>query len=215
MSDWSNSTGLSSPTRRDILKRGAAGGALLWSAPAILTIARAGAQSSPCPGCTSSAFGLRLNATTLGEGGCEAAETVGPVTANVICGQTGTGCSANASIADVTIVSDEVVGTVTAVSSSAEVACDCATGGSGPSGTATLAGLSLLVGDIPLEESGPLPCNQVLIDALGVKIVLNEQTCDGGVLTVNAVHIIAPVLGDLILAQSQADVAGCTCATCA
>ncbi|MGH2746788.1 MAG: hypothetical protein ACRDKB_02540 [Actinomycetota bacterium] len=213
MADTSISTSHRSPTRREVLKKGAVGGALLWSAPAILTLSRAGAQQgTPCPGCTNSAFGLRLNTDTFGEGGCVQDVTAGGVGATVVCGNTGAPCSASASIATFSAdIPGVITGSASAITSSAQAPCDCATG---PTGSASVADLSVTVGGTTETASGSLPCNTVLIDELGVVVVLNEQTCDGDVLTVNAVHITGPSL-DLILAQSRAGVAGCACTACA
>src|SRR5918996_5519001 len=93
--------------RREFLKRSAAAGGLIWAAPALTTIGRAGAQGSPPPGpqcqCQNFAMGLDISGVgTFGQGKCEANVTAGGVTASAVCGttsQNGDVCRAEASVA--------------------------------------------------------------------------------------------------------------------
>jgi hypothetical protein len=57
-------------------------------------------------------------------------------------------------------------------------------------------------------------CNGTFSATAGVVILTNEQSCDAttGQLTVNGVHVTAPI--DVILAQSKAGAKGCSCKAC-
>lgn len=216
--------------RRELLKKGALGGALVWATPSVATLSRAAGQTAtPAPpgecDCRASAFGLRVVIPalgidqTLGVGGCvaEAGVTVGAVgtatvKAKAVCGNTstsGTSCSASASIAEL----DVVVGpallptltvSATVLTSSASGSCDpCAT-----TGTSSLA--SLKVNNIAVNVTGA--CN---LDALNLGLVkVNEQTCSGGTLSVNALHVNVAGIVEVIAAHSQAAAAGCPCIAC-
>jgi hypothetical protein len=111
-------------------------------------------------------------------------------------------CSASA--ADV----NALTGTLTATLISSTCTADSA---GMLTGSTTLAGAAL--NGTPITNVTPAP-NTVLLDALGVKIVLNEQTTTTNaagetVLTVNAVHITVtdPITGlvteDIIIASSE------------
>jgi hypothetical protein len=45
-------------------------------------------------------------------------------------------------------------------------------------------------------------------------VFVNEQTCNGNNLVINAIHIIVPGVLEVIAAHSLSGASGCACATC-
>jgi uncharacterized repeat protein (TIGR01451 family) len=134
------------------------------------------------------------------------------------------GATADASVqrANVTLVGVLPLVTLAAeeIRSSATLSGTCA-GGLAPAGSTTLVNLRL-GGSLgaSVTVNGAVAPNTVLLDAAGIRVVLNEQTSatSGGItrFTVNAVHVSAHgavtalgvLSGDVILAQSSAQL-GC------
>jgi uncharacterized repeat protein (TIGR01451 family) len=133
--------------------------------------------------------------------------------------------SADATVDDLEIL---IVGTlqlltITAdtVVSTADISGECGVSGLTATGTTTIegAGVGGTLG-VGLSIDASPPPNTVLLDLLGVRVVLNEQIVSGdGVnsrgITVNAIHVdltntiltlIGALSGDIIIAQSQAQV---------
>ncbi|HEX2027375.1 MAG TPA: twin-arginine translocation signal domain-containing protein [Nitriliruptorales bacterium] len=206
-------------SRRDFLKRSAATGALMWSAPAILSLPGGGAWANqypcPCPGCDAQATAASIGQLALvrSDSGCQclANATLGSGTpslsAQVACAEANdAACTARAFLAGVRIQ----IGLNTFITATTLSSCvDCGTGNS------FVADLALLVGSqsTPLQLSAN--CNGTVL-GLGnlATAVFNEQTCANGVLTVNALRVT--VLGiDVIVGQSKAGAAGCPCQACA
>ncbi|MGH2691705.1 MAG: choice-of-anchor P family protein, partial [Actinomycetota bacterium] len=189
-------------SRREFIKRSLVAGAAVWSTPSILTLsgARTWANSYPGACCNADAFGLRVIIPalgidqTFGVGGCVADVSVGAagtatVEAAVVCGDAptpaGGPCEASASIATL----DVVVGptllptltvSATVLTSEASAACPpgCDTMGSSSIATLSVNGINVNVS---------LACN---LDALGLGLLtVNEQTCAGDTLEVNALHV--------------------------
>lgn len=199
-------------TRRDIIKRTAAGGVAVWAAPAILSVSRAAAASPLCCACDNDATALRVSGTGLLDDIDITVEgdpcVVGPVSADllsasVLCSETGCAadtCFANASVAAVTIGAlgpFAAILSTTDIVSTASAPCDCA---APRTGTTTIANLTVAgINVVPvIVPAGTVPPNTIvgpLAINLGaasgsVTIALNEQTCLGnGQLQVRAVHI--------------------------
>lgn len=206
-------------SRRDFLKRSAAVGVVAWSAPAILSLPGGGAWAGhypcPCPNCDAEATAIRTPLGDLGhtEDGCTCTlnQTIGPVAAQVVCAEANDEhCTARTFLEGVRIeLAPNTFLTASALSS-------CVTCGSGDSYVADLA---LLVesplGDTetPLQLSAS--CNGTVL-GLGdlATAIFNEQRCDNGVLTVNALRV---TIGgqDIIIGQSKAGAEGCPCTACA
>ncbi|MGH9243687.1 MAG: choice-of-anchor P family protein [Acidimicrobiales bacterium] len=212
-------------SRRSFIRRSAIAGGAAWAAPAVVSLSSAGAQVGtprPCP-CTADAFGLRVVIPplgideTFGVGGCVADTGVvgvpgtATVSAQVVCGDATTGdvCTGAASIADLgVVVGPELLPTLTVdatiIESSASAACDpCST-----TGSSSIA--SLTVNGIAVDVTGA--CNLDVLD-LGL-VFVNEQTCTGDTLEVNAIHILVPDIVEVVVAHSEAGGAGC-CTACA
>lgn len=211
-------------SRREALKKGAAGAAVLWAAPAVTTFGRAQAAVSPPPGCacTASGFALLATGTILG-----VSVDVGPVSGPAVVNVAGLvvaellaveldDCSAGS---EVTSLQVNVPGILTVAASvlraDIDAPCDCRPG----SGSSSIAGLTVNGTDLLVSVTGAP--NEVLLDAGGIRVVVNEQLCDGGAGVVRALHLTAnivdPILGtplvtlDLIVAEARAGVAGCPC----
>lgn len=209
---------LMDPSRRDFLRKGAAATAFVWSAPAILSLpgARAWAQGSPCPGCTSSAFGLRVLGQTFGENGCEPVDlSAAGITAEAACGETTAPCGANAEVTNLVVANALINLSATFLSSQAEAPCDCSAPATGSSVINTV---TVTAGSVTETVNGVSTCNNSVapgvLGPLGITLILNEQVCSGDTLTVNALRLTTPAF-ELIAAQSQAGVEGCGCAACA
>lgn len=217
------------PTRRDVLKRGAAAGAVVWSAPAVLSlpVGRAWAQQyGGCP-CTAGAFGLRVIIPalsideTFGLGGCEAAVAEGApgtatVAATAVCSSVDSdgaddACAADASVAGLNVVvgspaAPDLAVVASVLTSSARASCEQC----GTAGGSSIASLS--VNNVSVGVAGG--CN-FDVGGLGT-VIVNEQTCGpDGTLSVNALHIIAPGGVEVIVAHSEAGAPSCPCAACA
>lgn len=215
-------------SRREFLKKGAAAGTLVWAAPSIATLpgGRAWAQTYPrdCP-CTADAFGLRVIIPplgineTFGVGGCVADVNVGvagtaTVTSATVCGEADSdgsdgACSANASIETLNVVvgpplAPTLTVAASVLTSEATAQCDPCNN----TGTSTIA--SLVVNGITVTALSE--CNN---DVLGLGLItLNEQTCAGDTLSVNALHITVSGIIEVIVAHSEAGGVGC-CTPCA
>jgi hypothetical protein len=96
----------------------------------------------------------------------------------------------------------------------ANAAATCgANGQPGLSGSSQLVGLTARALGIPLNVPINAAPNTTLINLLGIKVVLNEQTTANGEITVRAIHVTAPALGiDVVVAEARADYNGNPCA---
>ncbi len=135
----------------------------------------------------------------------------GPLTARVLQSSTENrddGATSKASVADVILTDGKTVLIIKAASSRADVTC---TGGQPTfSGSSQVVGVTIIQpGRLPrvIAVGGP---NQV-ITAGPISVVLNEQTTTPDSLTQRAVNASTP-LGDLVVAESIADVNGNPCA---
>ncbi len=201
--------------RRDFLKKGAVAGGLLWVAPAVSKVAIAkAAPGSPTPvGCTcaANAFGLQVIIPSLainqtfGVGGCLTGNiTVGvpglSVFASAICGDV-TGCAATASIANLKVETSALSVHATVLRSAASASCTpCNT-----TGDSQIANLKINNAQVSIGT-----CN---LSLLGL-VVVDEQTCVGDTLSVNALHILVPGLIEVIAAHAGAGATGCPCTVC-
>lgn len=129
----------------------------------------------------------------------------GMLTANVLHASTigeGDRSRSEASVADLDLT---VAGhRISAVFLMARAAANCSTsGGPGISGDSVIAQLS--IDNQSIAVSGQ--ANQTIILLDGMKIVINEQKSDGhGDITVNALHVMAAGIADVIIASAHADV---------
>lgn len=214
-------------TRRDALKKGAVGGALLWAAPAITTVSRASAvdQGTPPPPptctCTASGFGVSATGNILGT-----PIAIGPVQNAVQVGNPGdliyvegvftnvdedpAVCSVESGVALFELSTVGAILSVETVTAQVSAPCDC-TG----SGSTTIASLVLNATDLSVLITGEP--NQTLIDTGGITLVVNEQFCNGDEGVVRAVHLTVDLAGpvqlDLILGEARAgnDNDACPC----
>lgn len=221
-------------SRRDALKKGAvgaAGAAVLWAAPAITTMSRAGAVGTPAPAdceCTASAFGLWIRSTILG-----IPLNVGPLSNVLTVGAPGdllfvsvlpattdeadAVCRANAAVAllEINAPGTLVLNSAT-LTSSASAPCSCV-GGGGASNIQSLTVNGQVLVDVVGNVNAASPPNTVLLNALGLKVVVNEQLCDNNALVVRALHVTFtdPISGlvtlDVIVSESRAGNTECTC----
>lgn len=213
-------------TRRDALKKGAVGGALLWAAPAITTVSRASAVAPgtppPPPTCVCTASGFAVSAT----GNVLGTEiNIGPVENAVQVGEPGDliyleglftnidtdadVCSAESGAALLEISVVGVILSAEVLTASVSAPCDCS-----GSGETTIASLVLNASDLGVLITGE--ANQVLIDAAGIRLVVNEQDCEGTQGVVRALHLTVDLIGvqlDLIVGEARAgnDNEACTC----
>lgn len=212
-------------TRREFLKKGAAAGAVTWAAPAILSLpaGRAWAQYGGCP-CTANAFGLHVIIPSLGindmfgVGGCEATVAQGApgtatVAATAVCSSADSDgsedlCAAEASVAGLNVVvgdplTPDLTVMASVLTSSARASCEQC----GTAGGSSIA--SLAVDGTTIPVSGACNLN------VGGLVIVNEQTCAGGTLSVNALHVTVPGVAEVIVAHSEAGAQSCPCAACA
>lgn len=136
---------------------------------------------------------------------------VGPLTARILQSSTENrddGATSKASVADVVLTDGTTTLIIRAASSRADVTCT--------DDQPTFSGSSQVVG-VTIIQPGRLPRtvavggpNQV-INAGAITVVLNEQTTTPDSLTQRAVNASTP-LGDLVVAESIADVNGNPCA---
>ncbi len=208
-------------SRRQFLKKGAATGAVVWAAPAIVSLPGAAAFAAgtprPCPECP--ACDAEATAVAVGnlvavqeDAGCTCLANVAlgsgspSVTAQVACASADdAACQASAFLAGLRIqLAPNTFLTATVLSSCVH----CGTG------RAFVADLALLVGTVatPLQLSAN--CNGTVL-GLGTlaTAVFNEQTCTNGVLTVNALRVTVAGI-NVIVGQSRAGAAGCRCEPC-
>lgn len=224
-------------SRRDLIKKAAVGGGLVWAAPAITSVAHvhAAAAGTPPPTttttsttappttcvCTGSAFALSatglIDLGPIGSDPGTVDETEGALSigASLLASSFDSGsCAASASVAtlDVALGGTDVI-SATVLESMVDAPCDC-------SGTAdsSIESLTILGADINTAV-GPntnLTIGPVL--GISVEVVLNEQFCDpSGEGVVRALRISIAALGveqEIIVAESRAGNDVCTCACC-
>lgn len=229
MADNSISIPHGSPTRRELLKRGAAGGVLIWSAPAILSLPAGGAraQATPQPGqCPGTAKDFQVDFTGPVTGqvgptrqfpqspGCLAnlaatfpGATDPFATATEGCaGATGTppNCCTFAQIAGANADLTDINAAFDVQFSATVLRADACCTPTGRTLDSTIAMTSLTIGgtNVPVDAD-PAPNTTIPVPGLG-NIILNEQV--GG--TVRAVHIVLadPILGqgvDIVIAEAS------------
>lgn len=215
-------------SRREFLRKTAKAGAVVWAAPAITSLSAgpawaqtAGTGPPPPPPencCTADAYGLRVIIpllsidTTLGVDGCVVDTgvlgdpAVATVRAAAVCGETakpaGGPCNATASVASlaVTIGADTSIA-ATVLGSSAEAPCapNCDTNGNSTILTLVINGEPIDVGTDPN------------FDVAGL-LVVNEQICNSGLFTVNAIHITVPEIIEVIVSHVVVGSQNCGCA---
>lgn len=226
-------------SRRDFLKKSLVAGAVVWSAPAVTSLpgGRVWAQPYPCPNpagpCTVDAFGLQVTAPLVGTLTFPAAPGPSPTCVinptvpgtidllATICGDVdAAACTANGYVENLDIKILGLLNVVllsvqaTVLSATASVSGDCPPCSS--TGSSIITGLVVNGGAINVTS----PCNTV-IPVLNpplnlANVFLNEQTCDGDTLTVNALRVEVPALGiEVIAGQAQAGSPGCECVVCA
>jgi len=212
--------------RRDFLKKSLVAGAVLWAAPAVTTLpgGRSWAQTygAQCT-CNGSAYALSVSLlggppTIFGQDGSVA--TVGPIpvpgggniTATLLeADDTSTvngTCDAHAEVASLRVT----IGTgPTALKVVAKVLFSDAQAGCAPCGTVGASSIaSLTVGTTTINVTGA--CN---LDVLGLGLVfVNQQSCSGNTVAVNALRITVPGIADIIVAHAEAGSSNCACATC-
>lgn len=222
-------------SRREALRRGAlVGGAVLWVTPVVQSVGMspaAGQTTSPtpppancpnCPTCAASATGLSALGLTAGVASGTACQclvnanlnagSVGGASAQVVCGRADSpGCRA----------SSYVEGAVVRIASNAVL--EAATLGSCVScGTGSAYVLRLFLATTALGQTTRTAltvgtgCNTAVIvpGFPGVTVVANEQTCSGGVLTVDALRVTVDGV-TVVVARSRAGASGCACQPCA
>jgi hypothetical protein len=221
--------------RRDFLKKSLAAGAVVWSAPVVTSLpgGRAwAAQYRDCT-CTGDAFGLRVKIPllsidqTFGVDGCVANVSVGnatvaAVTASAVCASDASsvngGCSGLAQIASLDVRAGSaalptLTVSATILEATASSLCEppCSTTGNSTIARLTIGGTLVPGGLQVIATSG---CNNDILN-LGL-IVFNEQTCDGNLLNVNALHITVPGVIEVIASHAEAgvDVPACPCPAC-
>lgn len=219
--------------RREFLKKSLVTGAVLWSAPAVTTLpgGKAWAQTYGVCNCNASAYGLFVSIPALGinsffgEDTCLANVPVGNINtgpyvqATTVCGadfsSVNAGCSAEATIATLTVrvgprLAPTLLVNATVLLTTASATCaPCNTTGDFSIASLTVGG-SLVGGTINVNVNNA--CNLDVAN-LGL-VIVNEQTCNGDTLSVNALHVQVPGVIDVIAAHSEAGATGCACATC-
>ncbi len=204
---------------REFIKRTALTGAVVWSAPAILSVSNAGAASPPpvCPTCTTcipSAYGVQVQGTVLGIG----AVNIGPipsappdfsvpvtvppvVTAGLVtvtAGEVDCACTAQAEIDSVSLLAGLI--TTGELSSIASVTCDC----SDVVLDSLVAGLTVGGAPVLTIDGSPNQTLATISTSVGlppfttadVDIVANAQSCAGGTRSVDALVITVVVTLD-------------------
>ena len=213
-------------SRRQLIRRGAVvGGTVLWAAPVVQSLTTPALGQSFYPGqgcdCTATACALRitgaLNVEECGSPGCVASIGVSGVTATALCATTEATagadavCNASASVATLNIPEINA-GLVTIPAIAATVLrssiahpCDCS------SGTAQSSVFSLSIGStvVAVQAGGTV---QVTVNGLTFSVTFNEVSCQNGVPTVRALHIVLAGLLDVVVAESAAR--GTTCPAC-
>lgn len=228
----SEDTSLRDSNRRDFLKKSLATGAVLWSAPVVTSLpgGKAWAQTYGICNCNSEAFGLFVSipllgiSTTFGADGCVANvsqgnNTVASVRAQTVCGadfdSVNAGCSGEATVATLVVragssLAPTLLVTASVLFTNASATCEpCNTTGSFSAAAVSLSGS--LVG-APINVNVGAACNTD-VAGLGL-VVVNEQICNGDVLTINALHVTVPGIIEVIAAHSEAGATGCPCTTC-
>jgi len=134
------------------------------------------------------------------------AKVPGLLTANVLHATTvgqGNQTRSEASVADVDLTAGD--NRVTADFLMARATAKCGPGGASFSGSSDVAVLTINEQRIAVTGEP----NQTVALPGGGKVVINEQTSDGGI-TVNALHVIVPGVADVVISSAQA---GVTCAS--
>ncbi len=229
--------------RREFLKKSALTGAVMWAAPVVTTLPKAGASGttpSPCPcaGCRAEATGLRALGLTFGravDSNCECLpianvqiNSLVKASAQVACGKADNdACQASSFLAGLKLKVGEtkallgLLGTETYLEATVLSSCvDCGTG------DALIADLKLktytvlLSGALQLKATVNLTvqtgCNKPVlgINLAGLSIISNKQFCMDGKLTVQALNV--NILGlEVVVAESKAGNLGCACTPCA
>lgn len=212
-------------TRRDFIKKGAMVGGVAWAAPTILSVGLAPAHAlyQCCPNCDAAATGLRVKlplvvnpiAFGVSDG---PGEVCNPVTATGTVINAGVACG-SANDANCT-ASGELVGnpgqTVPAVITIGGVVISATVlrgevhcGPNGLVGSSTITGLTVNGQPITLASN----C-QLVLNVAGVRIAINEQTCNNGRLTVRALHASVDLAGavtDVVAGEATAGAPGCKC----
>ena len=212
--------------RRDFLKKSLVAGAVLWGAPAVTSLpgGKAWAQSyGPQCACNGSAYALSVSLlggppTVFGMDGSVAA--VGPIPipgggsisatlleANDTSSINGV-CDGHAELATIAVQ----VGTgPTALRVNAKTIFSDAQAGCAPCGTTAASSIaSLRVNGINVNAFGV--CN---LNVLGLGLVfVNQQSCSGNTLGVNALRITVGTIVDIVVAHAEAGSTNCACATC-
>lgn len=230
-------------SRRQLIKRGAVvGGTVLWAAPVVqsLTTPALGATlyGAKCPNCTTAAAtGLRALGLTFGTAsGSECrcavnvnanAGTLAGASAQVACGKADNAtCTASSYLAGLAVNLGSASNGSTAFLEATALS-SCVGGGTGAS---QIARLELVLRNVLGTEQGralitvTAGCNTGidLSDALAslgvtllnpVAILFNEQVCDDGTLTVNALRVTVAGL-NVVAGQSRAGGSGCVCTPC-
>jgi hypothetical protein len=216
-------------SRRDFIRRTAITGAVVWSAPAILSISNAGAASPPptpcipCTTCAASSYGVLVSGTvaslpvTLGPTPTAPPDTTvlsvalpGVISTDVITVTAGESaacvCGATATIDGATVLAGVVSTGV--IFSEATQPCDCSAG----TLTSTVAALTIL----GISQNVTGAPNQILIGAsltapfttTTVTVTANAQSCVGGLKSVDALVVNVSVVLDppLLPPQTLTDV---------
>lgn len=216
--------------RRDFLKKSAVAGGLVWAAPALHTVAGAQQQTGTpggcptCPDCRAEATGLRALGLTAGRAvgsGCEClltanlnAGSVGGASSQTVCGSADNNeCEASSFVEGLRVrIAANAFLEATVLASC--VSCD-------GTGTSTVADLDLVTVTEGVESRTDLTvtgaCNErIAVPGFDlVEVVLNEQFCLDGRLTVRALRVTVAGL-DVIAAESvNGGGFGCQCQPCA
>lgn len=134
------------------------------------------------------------------------ASVPGLLTANVLHASTvgqGNQTRSEASVVDLDLTA--AGNHVTAEFLMARATAKCGPGGASFSGSSDVAVLTINGQRIAVTGEP----NQTVALPLGGKVVINEQTSDGGI-TVNALHVVVPGVADVVISSAQA---GVTCAS--
>jgi hypothetical protein len=213
--------------RRDFLKRSLVAGAAVWSAPIVTSLpgGRAWAQTYEVCNCNADAYGLFVSIPglgiiqTFGVDGCLASVNLGnnttaAVQADTVCGAdfstVGGGCSGEATIKRVVIRAGP--NALPTLRVDARVLLTTASASCNPCGTtggfsaASVAVSGSLIGS-PINVNVATACN---LSVAGL-VIVNEQSCSGDTLNINAVHVNVPGVIEVIAAHSAAGATGCPC----
>lgn len=224
-------------SRRDLIKKAAVGGGLIWAAPAITSVAQVHAVAAGTPPpttttssttappttcvCTGSAFALsatgliNLGPIASDPGTVSATSGLLSIEAELLTSSFVPGtCTASAGVNSIDV---ELAGvsllSATVLESTVDAPCDCS--GSADAGVASLtvlqAPINVAVGPNTSLSLGPTA-------GVSVEVVINEQFCDANGLGVaRALRFTITALGisqEVIVAESRAGNDVCACACC-